>query len=364
MRPILTIALLLITSFCAAQNGYTVRGHIDTLHNGQYLYLYSIDYSKLNPKIYDSSMITHGQFHFEGKLVTPGVLVSLYLKTPRDIFYQFMLENREIELTAKKQLLVKNSPLAEQYKSWKLMSDPFSMDTYFIGRAIDSLKSASAPDTLIAAEEARYAAIKKKQRDAEKQYVRTHPADYISLYWLRYGLTNSLAGQRDTLFQLYSNLSPALKKLDEAKLLLEQLNIMGALKPGLLAPAFTAPNEYGNLIHLADFKGKYVLIDFWASWCAPCVAAIPEMKKVYALYKDKQLEILGVSLDDKQKAWKDAIVRYKLPWMNISELKGWEGEISKQYNIRAIPQNVLIGQDGRILGVDINLVKDLPNLIK
>lgn len=372
MRPILLILLLFISSFCVAQQGYKVHGTIDTVQNGRYIHLYPIDYSNINPKINDSCLISNGRFHFEGKLVTPGMLVSLCMRSTNYIIYQFMLENRDITLTVHpakgtnvlENCTVKNNPLTEQYKAWGLMSSPFSKDGYFAQVAIDSLKKAAAPDSLIAAQETLYKNIREQRLAAEKNYIRTHPGQYISLYWLRYGLTGNLAKQKDTLFQLYSSLSPVLKKLDEAKLLLQELQVLEALKPGMPAPAFSARNEQGKLVQLADFKGKYVLIDFWASWCAPCVAAIPEMQKTYALYKDQQLEVLGVSLDDKEKNWKDAIARYKLTWPNISELKGWEGKISKSYNIRAIPQNVLIGQDGRILGIDINLAHDLPKLIK
>lgn len=331
--------------------GYKVQGSIDPAYNGKYIYLYGIDYSGANPKLNDSCMITNGGFHFEGELVTPGMLVSLYLKESRPLIYQFMLENRDIKLNIQGSLVAENNPLTEQYKAWAKLTDPYAKDLYFAELATDSLKRAI--ETL-----------RKERIEVQKNYIRTHPGDYISLYWLRYGLKDNLAKQGDTLSQLYSILTPALKQLEEAKLLKKQIEIINALKPGLPAPAFSAGDAKGKLVSLSDFKGKYVLIDFWASWCVPCIAAMPEMKNTYARYKDKELEILGVSLDNQEKAWKDAVVKHGLPWVNISELKGWNGEIGKQYNITAIPQNVLIGKDGKILGVDINLAKDLPNLIK
>ncbi|MRG43782.1 redoxin domain-containing protein [Chitinophaga sp. SYP-B3965] len=331
---------------------FSVQGTIDPVHNGKYIYLYGIDYSRVNPKITDSCLITDGRFHFEGQLVTPGVLVSLYMKSPRDIFSQFILENRNITVSIKPgDCIVENSPLTEQWKARKKITDPISTESYFTQMAMDSLKK-------------RYDTLRQKTMNVDKDHIRSHPGDYLSLYLLRYWVFNDLTKQKDTLLQLYNGLTPALKQLEEAKLLKTQIDVLYALQPGMLAPAFSAPDPKGAAIHLSDFKGKYVLIDFWASWCGPCLESIPEMKKTYAQYKDKQLEVLGVSLDDKQKAWKDALAKYDLPWVNISELKGWDGEIGKQYNIRSIPQNVLIGKDGRILGVDINLAKDLPNLIK
>lgn len=355
----MSIYLSTLLFYFSLQGGYKVQGNIDPVHNGKYIYLYGIDYARVNPKLNDSCLITNGRFHFEGKLETPGMLVSLYMKSSMYIIYQFILENREISLSFKpakganvlENCVAENNPLTEQWKARKMKADPFSKEIYFTQMAMDSVKK-------------RYETLRQKSMDSEKEHIRSHPGDYISLYWLRYGLFSDLVKQKDTLLELYNGLTPALKQLEEAKLLREQIDILGTLQPGMQAPAFSALNIKGEMVSLSDFKGKYVLIDFWASWCGPCLEAIPEMKKTYAQYKDKQLEVLGVSLDDKQKAWKDAIARYDLPWANISELKGWDGEIGKQYNIRFIPQNVLIGKDGRILKVDIDLAKDLPNLIK
>ncbi len=112
---------------------------------------------------------------------------------------------------------------------------------------------------------------------------------------------------------------------------------------------FTLPDKEGNEFKLSSLKGKYVLVDIWASWCIPCRAENPFMLKAYNELKDKNFEIVGVSLDDKRAAWADAVEQDKLPWKQVSDLKGFQTEIAVSLGIDLIPQNILIDPDGKII---------------
>ncbi|NIG54344.1 TlpA disulfide reductase family protein [Chitinophaga sp. Cy-1792] len=125
------------------------------------------------------------------------------------------------------------------------------------------------------------------------------------------------------------------------------------LKVGEVAPAFTIPDVNGKMISLADFKGRYVFLDFWASWCAPCVAQVPALKSMYAKYKSPAFEILGISLDSKREGWLHGIEKHELPWINVSSLKGWSEPAAGAYGVSAIPQNVLIGPDGKVVAKNL-----------
>lgn len=130
---------------------------------------------------------------------------------------------------------------------------------------------------------------------------------------------------------------------------------------------FTQNDTLGNAVSLASFKGKYVLLDFWASWCGPCRAENPNVVKAYNKYKDKGFTILSVSLDQpgKHQAWMDAIHKDGLTWTHVSDLKFWDNEVAKQYGIRAIPQNFLIDPEGKIIAKDLRgdeLTKTLSEL--
>lgn len=119
------------------------------------------------------------------------------------------------------------------------------------------------------------------------------------------------------------------------------------------APALSYPDPQGKIISLADYKGKYVLIDFWASWCAPCREANPELVKVYKRFKNDNFTILGVSLDSKKTSWEKAIRKDGLAWNQISDLKGWNSLPAATYGVEAIPANFLVDPQGKIIAKDI-----------
>jgi peroxiredoxin len=131
---------------------------------------------------------------------------------------------------------------------------------------------------------------------------------------------------------------------------------MEAMKPvsiGQQAPDFELPTPDGKLVKLSDLRGKYLLLDFWASWCAPCRAENPDILKQYNAYKDKGFTILGVSLDDNKQAWIKAIKDDKLAWTHVSELKKWSGKITSTYRVEGIPASFLLDPKGKIVAKNL-----------
>jgi peroxiredoxin len=116
---------------------------------------------------------------------------------------------------------------------------------------------------------------------------------------------------------------------------------------------FTLPDTKGNEFKLSSLKGKYVLVDFWASWCVPCRAENPHLLKAYNELKSKNFEIVGVSLDDKREPWLKAVEIDKLPWTQVSDVKGFQTEVAVRFGITAIPQNFLIDPNGKIIAKDL-----------
>jgi peroxiredoxin len=136
---------------------------------------------------------------------------------------------------------------------------------------------------------------------------------------------------------------------------------------GQLAPEITLSDINGKIITLSSLRGKYVLVDFWASWCGPCRAENPNVVNAFEKYKDKNFTVLGVSLDEDKAAWSDAIQADKLNWQHVSDLKKWESIVASTYQLQYIPFNVLLDPNGIIIGIELTgnaLQEKLASILK
>jgi peroxiredoxin/ribosome-associated translation inhibitor RaiA len=191
-----------------------------------------------------------------------------------------------------------------------------------------------------------YEALEKQEEQVSRNYVRTYPNRIYSAYLMDIYKTTWGA---DSVRALYNILTAENKQSGYGQKMERYLLIAAPSSVGDMAAEVKQPNTQGDTIALSSYRGKWVLLEFWASWCGPCRAENPSLVKTYHSFKDKNFEILAVSLDKSGTEWKNAIVKDGLPWMQVSELNGRENTASLTYGVNTIPDNVLIDPTGKIV---------------
>ena len=155
--------------------------------------------------------------------------------------------------------------------------------------------------------------------------------------------------------RFYDQLTPRVKESEAGRNLKKKIDELLDVNVGGIAPDIDLPGPDGQNVKLSSLRGKYVLLDFWASWCGPCLREVPNVKAIYDDYHDKGFEIYGVSLDeeDQRDAWLQKIGEYGMNWVQVSSLKGWECPAAQRYAVTGIPKMFLLDREGRIIAMDL-----------
>ncbi|WP_316791311.1 TlpA disulfide reductase family protein [Pedobacter frigoris] len=374
---LLTLSLLAGMIPALAQDGsFTLQGKI----KGQTSGMLKLSYPDTKDGYkQDSTAIKNGQFEFKGKVAGPvmayimGTVKSRGFDDPNMATFFIEPGKLSMELTNGdfKNLKLKGSKTQEELVALNLRKKTQLEQMRVLSAAydkanmayIDARKAGKPEAELEALKEAATAEkdkmdpLREEMDKIDMEYIRTHYDSDYSAYALSWKVSSLPLAESK---QLYAKLSDRIKQSSYGKKIAEEIKSLEGGSPGGIASVFSSTDINGQPLSLADFKGKkYVLLDFWASWCVPCRKGNPHLLSLYSKYKDKGLEIVGVSDDDSNnEAWKKAVEQDKIGvWKHV--LRGLKrtttgydksADISEPYAIHTLPTKILIDKNGVIVG--------------
>lgn len=378
MKKLITTALIIIPVLGWAQaNTYTLKGKFKSAATAGKIYL---QYYKDGRTQKDSALVKNGAFELKGPSDGPQqVYMTFVSKNTQADKNQRSKDSRSIFLDrgiivvnavdSIKTAIISGAPINAESERYQSALKNSEAESSKLKKAYYALTPEQRKDkTITAALEAKMDKAEEAGNVALQQFIAQNPGSYFSLQAIQ-----KIGGSYfdvNKVEPMFKNLSPELRKSKEGQAMAAVIDATKSTAIGKMAPDFTQPDTLNKPVKLSDFRGQYVLLDFWASWCGPCRAENPKVLKAYNAYKDKNFTVLGVSLDqerDRDK-WLKAIKDDGMPWTQLVDANHDDKKgAGNLYAIKAIPSNFLIDPNGKIIAKNLRgeaLEKKLAEVIK
>jgi peroxiredoxin len=349
MKKYFIIAGLMVGSVHAQQKkdvGFHIEGHINGI--GEKSIVTLTDANKTSDTL-ARTVVKDGLFVLRGRVTEPNLFVlnfeSAKKKAPIFIGNESVIINGDIE--SLNNIQVKGSPSESDFRAFEQGFNPYFAQINQLSQLANSSDPSVKKDSISTAYQMTVMAIQLKV----DSFIQLRKSSYVSPFLLV--VVNQLSDDVFLLEKRFESLTPDVQQSMYGKYLKEQIDNGKVGAVGTEAMDFVQSDTSGKPVRLSSFKGKYVLVDFWASWCKPCRMENPNVLAAYERFKAKNFTVLGVSLDRSRDAWIKAILDDKLEWSQVSDLKFWNNSVAVQYRIQQIPQNFLIDPNGKIVGKNL-----------
>lgn len=337
----------MLLASCSGNDGYTVTVKGEGLDSIKIVLQNQIDHTARDPETVIPLVQTNGKVVFEGLVAAPCFST---LKLGEKNTENFVLSNTAIDITIdpvtgeiRKIKGGYQQEMKEEYD--RLMNSEAKERIY---KALNSAERGS--DSFVRLSDS-LKALSVSDKEIQMKFIEDHPDAMMSPYalWRIYGRVDE-----EEAIRLLNLIDTALSRQAQYAFVAKTIRAWERTPIGSEIPNLVQNDVHGNLVSLSDFRGKYLLIDFWASWCSPCRAANPGMVELYNKYNSKGIEFLGVSLDRDAEAWKKAITDDRLVWKHVSDLRYWDNEISRYFGINSIPATILVDPEGKVVAKKLN----------
>lgn len=368
---LLSVAALLFATSCTDKNAYTVTGKVaDAKLNGKEVYLQELSTDGQGFTSIDTTTIENGTFSFKGKADSIAVrFISVAAENQHPAL--FILEAGNIEINIDSVPTIKGTPMNDQYQIFANKSEEVNKKLVALG----SQYQAAVSNNTITPE-----LMEKLQSEGKSyseqlaklifDYTKTNMQNPVGEFFF---MASGAAFSEDQLRELLTLASPKFKKDERIQQLEKQLKDMQTADKNTIEGSsyidVKGKTPEGKETSLSEYvgKSKIVLVDFWASWCGPCIKDMPQLVEMYKKYKSKGLEIVGISLDEENNKWVEAIAKQGITWPQMSDLKGWSSELAVPYGVQSIPYTILLDSEGKIIAANLRgeeLTEKIAELLK